>query len=88
MPQAIEFLVMLTKCFESGLVSSDFNAKRAYKDPENLLKTLRGKQPVLLSLHGEVFCYLGTSAAFADFHGRKTLLDKSKERRVKASTIP
>jgi len=50
MPRAIKLLVTLTKCFESGLVSSVFYAKRDYKDPENLLKTLRGKQPVLLSL--------------------------------------
>lgn len=62
-----------------------FNAKRAYNDPENLLKTLRGKQPVLLSLLTER-CFI-TSAAFADFYGRKTLLDKTNKRRVKASTI-
>lgn len=66
-------MVTLTKCFESGLVSLVFNAKRAYKDPENLLKTLRGKQPVLLSLLTER-CFI-ISAAFADFHGRKTLLE-------------
>jgi len=41
---------MLRKYFETRLVSSVFNAKRVYKDLENLLKTLRSKQPGLLSI--------------------------------------
>lgn len=72
---------MLTKCFESGLVGSAFTAEKAYKDPENLLKTLRAKLPVLLSLltqRGVLLPGNETSTAFADFHSRKTL-DKTRE---------
>lgn len=64
-------LVTLGKYFELGPLSSVFNTRRVYKDAKNLLKTLWGKQPGLLSLLTQKYFTVGTSTVSPDLPGSK-----------------
>lgn len=79
-------LVTLGKYFELGPLSSVFNTRRVYKDAKNLLKTLWGKQPGLLSLLTQKYFTMWEPPLFL-----QTFLaanSTEQERALKTKTIP